>query len=175
IKYIINKQFFDTGGTLQDIRNIMGLNQLRILPEYNLPQTNKDGKKLPSTIITNPSRTNKNAFETTIMAIAKLITDNKIDIKKYCLQFKGNWDKFNDDVLLTALKTNTKEEIQLILANIVKEQIFLLAPISKERKWNKFGYKYFNPQDRAFFSSIFKQSYLATDDKQVMNCLNQIF
>jgi predicted TIM-barrel fold metal-dependent hydrolase len=175
IKYIINKQFFDSGGKLQDVRNILGLNQLRILPEYNLPQTNKNGNKLPSTIISNPSNKNSNAFEMAILALAQLISDNKLDIKKFCLQFKGNWAKFNDDILLTTLKTNTKEEIKLILANIVKDQISLLAPLSKDRKWNKFGFKYFNPQDRAFFTSIFKKSYLATDYKQVISCLSQIY
>ncbi|MHA1274612.1 MAG: amidohydrolase family protein, partial [Promethearchaeota archaeon] len=49
--YIINKRFFDTGGTIEDTRNILGLNQLKILPEYNLPQIKKDSKLRPSTII----------------------------------------------------------------------------------------------------------------------------
>jgi len=175
IKYIINKQFFDTGGNVQDVRNILGLNQLKLLPEYNLPQTNKNGKKLPSTIVSNPSNKDASAFETIITALAKLISNNKIDVKKFCLQFKGTWDKFNEDVLLTTLKTNTKEEIQLILANLVKDQISLLAPLSKDTKWNKFGYKYFNPRDREFFTSLFKKSYLATDENQVVSCLSQIF
>ena len=175
IKYIINKQFFDTGGNIQDIRNILGLNQLKLLPEYNLPQTNKNGKKLPSTIVSNPSNKKVSAFETVITALAKLITNNRIDVKKFCLQFKGNWDKFNDDVLLTTLKTTTKEEIQLILADLVKDQVSLLAPLSKDTRWNKFGYKYFNPQGRAFFTSLLKQSYLATDENQIIGCLNHIF
>ena len=51
--YLINKQFFDTGGTIEDTRNILGLNQIRILPEYSLPQINKDAKNLRSTIISN--------------------------------------------------------------------------------------------------------------------------
>ncbi|GAG94611.1 unnamed protein product, partial [marine sediment metagenome] len=55
IIYVINKLFFDTGGNLEDARNILGLNQLRILPEYNLPQIKKDAKPLPSTMVSNPN------------------------------------------------------------------------------------------------------------------------
>jgi len=32
----MNKRFFDTGGTIKEIRKIMGLNQIKFLPDYNL-------------------------------------------------------------------------------------------------------------------------------------------
>ena len=173
LKYVINKQFFDTGGTLRDIRNILGLNQLRLLPEYNIPLVKKDAKLLPSTLISTTS--NVNSYEMTLRVLAKLIAENKIDIKSFCIQFKETWDNFNDDILLNAVKSTTKEEIPFILTDLVKNQLSLIAPLNKGMEWNKFGYKYFNPKDRAFFASAFKRNFLATDENQILNCITQIF
>ncbi|GAG82494.1 unnamed protein product, partial [marine sediment metagenome] len=125
LKYIINKQFFDSGGTLNDVRNIMGLNQIKILPEYNLPQVRKDGPALPSTIITNALNENINSYDIAIKTLVKLITENKVDIKSFCIQFKETWKEFNEDVLLYTLKRATKEEIPMILTKLVKDRITL--------------------------------------------------
>jgi len=171
LKYIINKQFFDSGGNLNDVRNIMGLNQIKILPEYNLPQIRKDGPSVPTTIISSA----QNSYELAIKALAKLIVENKIDIDRFCIQFKDTWNEFTDDVLLYTLKRATKEQIPMILTKLVKDRITLIAPLIKEISWNKFGYKYFNPRDRKFFSLIFKQNYLTSDEKQVIDCLTQIY
>ncbi|MFX1570616.1 MAG: amidohydrolase family protein [Promethearchaeota archaeon] len=177
MKYIINKQFFDTGGTISDVRNIIGLNQLKVLPEYNLPQTQKGQKVSPSLILSNPSfKENKiSTYEMSLKALAKLIIDNKIDIKKFCIQFKDSWDIFNDDVLLNIISTSTKQERDLLLMNIVKDQISLFAPLQANIEWKKFGYKYFNPEDRAFFGSVFKQNYLATDVLKTVETFSHIY
>ncbi|MHA1371271.1 MAG: amidohydrolase family protein, partial [Promethearchaeota archaeon] len=37
ISFLFSKEFFDAGGTIQDLKNIMGLNLLRMLPDYNIP------------------------------------------------------------------------------------------------------------------------------------------
>jgi len=173
--YIINKQFFDRGGTIKDVRNIMGLNQIKILPEYNLPQNKNNGSSLPCTLISNPSNSNPTSYEIAIKALAKLIVENKVDIKRFCIQFKDTWDNFNDGILLNAITPTTKKEVPIMLSQLVKDQIALFAPLNKETAWNKFGYKYFNPKDRAFFASIFKQNYLAMNEKQTVECLTQIF
>ncbi|MHA2287584.1 MAG: amidohydrolase family protein [Promethearchaeota archaeon] len=175
IKYIINKQFFDTGGTLNDVRNIMGLNQIKILPEYNLPQVNKNGSNFPTTIISNTQNISMDSFEIAIKSLAKLIVDNKLDIKRFCIQFKTTWDEFNDDVLLHTIKRANNEDVLIMLTKLIKDKITLFAPLIKEIAWNKFGYKYFNPRDRKFFSLIFKQNYLTLEEKQVVDCLNQIY
>lgn len=177
IIYTINKQFFDSGGTIEDTKNILGLNQIRILPEYNLPIIKQDSKILPATIISNPTyqQNNLSSYNIAIDALAKLITENKIDIKRFCLQFKDSWNEFNDDVLLTLIKNSSKEEINLFLTSLVKNQITILAPLGRNIEWKKFGYKYFNPEDRAFFASFFKQTYLATDLNKALEVLSQIF
>lgn len=177
IKYIINKQFFDTGGTITDIRNILGLNQLKILPEYNIPQNQKEKKIIPSLIISNPlfHQNKMSTYETSIMALARLIVENKFDIKKICIQFKDSWDTFNEDILLTTISNNTKQEKSLLLMNIVKDQISIFAPLHSSMEWKKFGYKYFNPEDRSFFASVFKQNYLAMDVIKAVDTFTHIY
>lgn len=173
--YIINKRFFDTGGTIKDVRNILGLNQIKILPEYNLDHNKINGSSLPCTLISTPLNSNPTSYEIAIKALAKLIVENKVDIKRFCIQFKDTWDNFNDDILLNAFAPTTKEEIPILLTQLVKDQIALFAPLNKEAAWNKFGYKYFTPKDRAFFASVFTNNYLATNEKQTGDCLTQIF
>jgi hypothetical protein len=176
--YVINKQFFDSGGTIQDVKNILGLNQIRILPEYNTSQIKTDARFLPSTIISNPiyDQNKISAYDTGIEAIAKMIVDNKIDIKRFCIQFENNWSIFNENIFLTLIKNSTKEEVPLYFTNLVEDHsISLLAPLNRDTEWKKFGYKFFNPMDRKFFASFFKQSYLATDVNKTIECLSQVF
>jgi len=175
IKYIINKQFFDSGGTIKDVRNIMGLNQIRLLPEYSLPQKKKSSSLLPSVILSNALDEKINPYDVAIKALAKLLTDNKIEIRSFCLQFKGSWDEFSEDVVLNILKRTNNEEIPTLLTTILKNQLTLFAPLNRDVTWNKFGYRYFNPKDRNFYASLLKQNYLALGEKQAISSLNQIF
>ena len=177
LKYVINKQFFDTSGTIADVRNILGLNQLRILPEYSLPQHQKDLKNPPGLIVSNPSfNQNKvSTFETSINTLAKLIVENKFDIKKFCLQFKDSWDTFNDEVLLNLISNTNKQEKNILLMNLVQDQLSIFAPLQSQIEWKKFGYKYFNPEDRAFFASLFKQTYLSMDLNKTVETFTKIY
>ncbi|MFX1329322.1 MAG: amidohydrolase family protein [Promethearchaeota archaeon] len=177
LKYIINKQFFDTGGTIQDVKNILGLNQIKLLPEYSAFQNQKTSKSVPSIIISNPSfhQDKRSTYETSIMALARLIVDNRFDIKRFCIQFKDSWDAFNEDILLSIESNNTKQERNLLLMNLVKDQIALFAPLQSGMEWKKFGYNYFNPEDRAFFASVFKQNYLATDVIKTVDTFSHIY
>jgi hypothetical protein len=110
-----------------------------------------------------------------LTVLAKLIVENKIDIKKFCIQFKDSWDSFSEDILLNTISNNTKQERDLLLMNLVKDQISLFAPLQANIEWNKFGYKYFNPRDRAFFASVFKQNYLATDAVKTVETFSHIY
>jgi len=177
LKYIINKQFFDTGGTINDVRNILGLNQLKLLPEYSTPQNQKGEKKIPSIIVSNPSyhQNKESTYNMSIMALARLIVENKFDIKKFCIQFKDSWEVFSEDVLLSTISNKSKQERNILLMNLVKDQVSVFAPLQPSFEWNKFGYSYFNPGDRAFFASAFKQNYLATDVVKTVETFSHIY
>ena len=176
IIYIINKQFFDTGGTIQDVKNILGLNQIRLLPEYNLPQMPKEAKIRPSLTVSNPSydKNKASTYDLSLAALATLLTENRIDIKRFCLQFKDSWENFNEDVLLTTTSNSKKEEINLLFMNLIKDKISLFAPLQPKIAWKVFGYKYFNPEDHAFFASSFKQNYLTLDLNKTVQTFNQL-
>jgi predicted TIM-barrel fold metal-dependent hydrolase len=177
LKYVINKQFFDTGGTVRDVKNILGLNQMRLLPEYCLPQHQKELKNPPSLTVYNPlfKQNKESTHETIISTVAKLIVENKIDIKKSCLQFKDTWADFNDDVLLTIISNKNKQERNMLLMNLVKDQISIFAPLQSNIEWKKFGYKYFDPEDRAFFASLFKTNYLSMDTNKAIETFTHIY
>ena len=177
LKYVINKQFFDTGGTIRDVKNILGLNQLRVLPEYNLPQQQKDLKNPPSLTVSNPlyQQNKESTYDTAINTIAQLIVENKIDIKKSCLQFEDSWTTFNDDVLLTIVSSKSKQERNILLMNLIKNMVFMFAPLQSNTEWKKFGYKYFDPEDRAFFASLFKTNYLSMDIAKTVETFTHIF
>jgi predicted TIM-barrel fold metal-dependent hydrolase len=170
--YIINKLFFDTGGTIEDTRNILGLNQLKLLPEYNLPQA-KGVKPLPSTIISNPlyQQNQVSTYDIGLNSLARLIAENKIDIKRLCLQFKGSWRNLSDNILMTVESPTSKQKFDLLFMELLEGQISILAPLHPNQKWKIFGYKYFDPEDRDLFASFFKQSYLGMDPEKVMEGL----
>ncbi len=177
LKYIINKQFFDTGGTITDIKNILGLNQIRILPEYTLPQQQKDLKNPPSIIVSNPlyNQNKESTFDILIDTIANLVVGNKIEIKKFHLQFNESWAEFNDDVLLTLTSKTTQQEMNILLMNFVKDQIAIFAPLQTKLDWQKFGYKYFDPIGRAFFAKLFKVNYLSLDLNKTIETFSHIY
>jgi len=175
--YVINRQFFDTGGTITDVKNILGLNQLKLLPEYNLAQKQVNMKTPPSLIVSNPEfhQNNISTHETSIKALAKLIVENKIDIKKFCLQFNDTWNNFCDDILLSIISTNKKQEFNLLFMNVIKDQLSIFAPLQANMEWQKFGYKYFNPEHRAFFASLFKHNYLSMDIDKTIETFTHIY
>ena len=61
------------------------------------------------------------------------------------------------------------------LMDFIKGQFALFAPLQRNMVWKKFGFKYFNPEDRTFFATAFKQSYLALDVEKAVEGLSQIF
>ena len=107
--------------------------------------------------------------------IAQLIVENKIDIKKYCLQFKDTWASFNDDILLTTIWSKSKQERTILLMNLVKNLVSIFAPLQSNIEWKKFGYKYFDPEDRAFFASLFKLNYLSMDVEKTVETFSHIY
>ena len=175
--YIINKQFFNSGGTITDVKNILGLNQIKILPEYSLPQKQDKFRAPPSLIISNPNyhQNSLSTYDTSIQALARLIVENKIDIKKFCLQFKDTWYKFCDDILLSTVSNTKKQEFNLLFMNLIKDQVSMFAPLQSDMSWEKMGYKYFDPEHRAFFASLFKQSYLSMDVDKTIETFTHIY
>ncbi len=141
-----------------------------------MTQVKKESKNAPSVMISTLAspQSETTALQLAITGLAKLISDNKIDVKKFVLQFKKEWESIKDDLLLSVVSTSTNQEINLTFLNLIKDKAMILAPLAPNFPWKKFGYKYFDPEDRAVFASFFKSCYLATDESKVVELLNHV-
>jgi predicted TIM-barrel fold metal-dependent hydrolase len=181
IIYIINKQFFDSGGSIDDAENILGLNLLKLLPEYNLPQINESPIKIKSALIPNIqigqiSPKDDLPLEIGTKIIAKLLSEDIIDISKLCFQFKDSFENYNNEVLLKTIpKSSPDKAINILFMNLLKNQLSIITPLKSKIKWKKFGYKYFNPKDHELFNSILNESYPTNDINQASQIISQIF
>ena len=167
MKYIINKRFFDSGGSLKDTRNILGMNQLKVLPEYNLPLIQPQTNNNASTIITQGS-SEGSSYDMGLKVLASLVVDNKIDIKKFCIKYDDNWENFNN-VALDIMNITSKKQILMSIVELIRDKLLLVSPLSDKVDWNSTSLKYFDPKNRAFLASAFKQAYLAQTEEQAMN------
>lgn len=181
IIYIINKQFFDSGGSLDDSENILGLNLLKLLPEYNLPLIEKTQLTPKSALIPNiqlgqmPPMENK-PLEMSIKILAKLLADNVIDISKLCFQFIDSFKNYNNDALISAVSKATPDKVvNLIFLNLLKNQLTMIAPLANNTEWKKFGYKFFSPEDHFLFNQLFRESYPISDVSQASKIITQFF
>ncbi|MHA1340943.1 MAG: amidohydrolase family protein [Promethearchaeota archaeon] len=172
---LLSNEFFKTGGTIQDIENILGLNQLRLLPEYNYQI--KEKQKIPSkTALIIPPNSLTTAQDIAVSAIAKLIDSNFIDIHKILFQFDGNYSNFKGELLLALKnKQDSKKIINFVLMNIVPGKLSMLSTLSENSVWKKFGYKYFNPDDREFFHSKFSETRPISDENSIIQTIQNVF
>lgn len=172
---LMSKSFFDAGGTLRDLENILGLNQLRLLPEYNYKYVEKSPVKPMSSIVSSP-QANKSAQDIALKAVARLLDARKMDIKKLMFQFVGNYHNYKGEVMLSTTSKGAREkDVDLVLMDLVPDKLTMISTLSQNSAWKKFGYKYFNPKDREFFHSVFGQSQAAMNDEQAYQIIQQIY
>ncbi|MHA1111834.1 MAG: amidohydrolase family protein [Promethearchaeota archaeon] len=175
IYYLMNKEFFDSGGTLEDMENIMGLNQLKLLPEYGAPYVEQNPVPGFSSIINSPNPS-KDSSDVAINAIANLINSGMMDIQKILFQFDGSYSNYKGEVLLsTKAKRKQDQIINLVVMNLVKDKLVLISTLAQNSNWKKFGFKYFDPEDREFFHSALGHTQSVTDDQQAFEVIKQIY
>ncbi|MHA1732777.1 MAG: amidohydrolase family protein [Promethearchaeota archaeon] len=170
---IISKRFFETGGTIEDAENILGLNLLKIFPEYCRPVVETTQVPNASAFISQPSP-DESSMDVALRTIARLVESNKIDIKRLVYQYASTWRNFKDEYLLIAQSKVKNQEVKLVLMNFVKERLTLISTVGQNSTWKPFGYKYFNPEDRNFFQYGFANSQPANDDETAANSLGQV-
>ncbi|MBD3350240.1 MAG: hypothetical protein GF364_02025 [Candidatus Lokiarchaeota archaeon] len=172
---LMSEGFFNSGGTLRDLENIFGLNQLRLLPEYNYQLVEKAAVPAMSSIVSTPNL-NLNALDVAVQAVARLIDEGMIEINKLLFQFDGNYRTYKGEVLLeTTAKKKQNKMIRLIIMNLVPDKLTMLSTLGKDNFWKKFGYRYFNPQDRQFFHSAFGQTQAAINENQAFEMIKKAF
>ena len=64
------------------------------------------------------------SYEIGLKVLAKLIVENKIDIKKICIKFNDTWDNFNN-LVLDLMNLETKEEMLISFVELIKDKILI--------------------------------------------------
>jgi len=180
---IMYSSFFENGGNIQDIINILGLNQLKIFPEYGTKVKFSNNITPVSTIIQNskilppnhpkmpkePVSVKQMMFQT----LANLIDNGVLDVKQHLLQFNGDWDNFNNEsCLVTQSKINPDKIIPLILMNLHDDAGLMSAG---NFEWKQMGFKYFDPDVRQMFHDMFKNSFPAANSEDACTMLTNAY
>ncbi|MHA1562812.1 MAG: hypothetical protein ACTSPA_11880 [Promethearchaeota archaeon] len=180
---IMYSSFFENGGNIQDIINILGLNQIKLFPEYGTKVKFSNNITPVSTIIQDskilplnhpkmpkePVSVKQMMFQT----VANLIDNGVMDIKQHLLQFDGDWSKFNNEsCLVTQSKINPEKVIPLILLDL-HDNAGLISAGNFE--WKQMGFKYFDPDTRDMFHEMFKNSFPATNSEDAATMLTNAY
>lgn len=150
ISFLLTKPFFDAGGTIEDIKNILGGNLLRLLPDNNLPQ--KQTTPIPNPVAVHAKDTGKlKALEIISRVIVKAIEDQSVDITKIMPMFRDNLNTSRNEYLLgTRFKTDGEQkDVLLMCLNLIGDDMYALGPLAQDSTWNKLGYSYFDPDGLA--------------------------
>lgn len=170
---IISKRFFETGGTLEDAENILGKNLLKIFPEYCVPVTETATVPNVSSLLAAPDDTTP-ATDVALHTIARLVETNKIDVKRVLYQFSGSFQHFRDEYLVVAESKQRQQPLKFVITEFVQDRLTFLSTLAQGSTWKKFGYKYFNPDDRNFFQAGFSHSQSASDDQTAAQLFAQV-
>ena len=172
--YLFNQEFFDMGGTLQDTANIMGLNQLRLLPEYTEGYTSVS-KRNGSALIQSPSILSQQSLtalpgdiksaklsELRYLCLAKLIEEKKMNIEKFLLKMGANYDTTTEEcLLLTSFEQSPNPElVPVVVRNLIKDKLDLFGILPEGTLWKHDSIERFSdPATRAPYARMFGQSY----------------
>ena len=174
--YLFNKEFFDSGGTLQDSANIMGLNQLRLLPEYCEPFISSS-KKTGSAIIQAPSMLSNSSLsalpnelkgatlsELRYLSLAKMIEEKKMNIEKFILKTGPKFETNVEDCLMIASfeQTQNPELLPIVVRNLIKNKLDFIGILPEGAQWSHDSFERFSePLTRIPYAKMFAQSFPA--------------
>ncbi|NVM03055.1 MAG: hypothetical protein HWN67_12005 [Candidatus Helarchaeota archaeon] len=152
ISFLISKEFFEKGGKLTDTANILGINMIRLLPEYSLPHKQEHDIKPQSAYIQN----DQNTPSTDIIAeaIAALIEYKVINPTKLIYMFNQNFYNINEEILIDCVSVKNPNIQSKILAMDIFNNAKIMKIFKKDDEFKPFGgYKFFSPKDRLFLHS----------------------
>ncbi len=185
--YVFNKEFYESGGTLQDTANILGLNQLKLLPEYSsgyisaLPRAGSSIVHSPSLLTQEQSAALSstelamNPTEQMLGAIADLVHRKAFNIEKILFQYAGTYENYQNEALLVCKKKTLDQEIPVLMMNLVQNHLNMLGVLPEGAKWTPLGYEnYYNPETRKAFNAMFQQTWPAKNPKEAADMLEKI-
>ncbi|MBN2151440.1 MAG: amidohydrolase family protein [Candidatus Lokiarchaeota archaeon] len=144
ISFLLSKQFFDAGGTVEDIKNILGANLLRLLPDYSIPQ--RQTTAIPNPVAIHATGGSVKALESVSQVIVEAIDDPTVDITRIVPMYRDGYGNYRNEYLLGTRFTVNNEQKDVLMAciNLVGDDVYALGPLGTDSTWNKFGFSYFD-------------------------------
>ncbi|MHA1144523.1 MAG: amidohydrolase family protein [Candidatus Helarchaeota archaeon] len=149
--YLMSPQFMQNGGTLDDFQNIMGLNEIRLLPEYGFQQVQEtDFPKARSVLFSQVN--DVSSLEMAGESLAALVEYNLVDIRKILYIFQGDYKNFGNNILIeVSPKKDAKIRSKILALNFISNAVKLLKVLRKGDTFRPLGgYKFFNYDDKQF-------------------------
>ncbi|MHA1746710.1 MAG: amidohydrolase family protein [Promethearchaeota archaeon] len=181
LSYVIGPAFFENGGTIQDMQNILGLNQLRLFPEYNQSiyfstPTTAISSMIQAKIHTNPIPEVNASQEILFHSIAKMVGDGVYDINQIYLQVPQSGDvSTNNAVFLTSRPKCPNETIPLLALTVDPAKFSILATLPPDSNWKPNGYNYFDSDTRQMFRECFETTRPAQNPNEVAAVISKAY
>jgi len=152
IFFLISKEFYENGGKIQDTQNILGVNMIRLLPEYSFPQKQKFDVKSHAAYIQN--KDNTSSTDIVAETFAALAEYKVLNPKKLYFIFNQDFYNIKDDIMLDCVIMRKPNIQSKIIALNLFDNTKIIKILNKEDEFRPFGgYKFFSPNDRIFLHS----------------------
>jgi predicted TIM-barrel fold metal-dependent hydrolase len=185
LQAVLSQEFFDSGGTVEDMGNIIGLNQLRLLPEYQIQMQSELATPPISCIIQNtallptdfPKKPANPLSVDQLMyqILAGLLDDGKADINKIMFQFAGDWHHYEQEFcLVLSSKVSPDKRIPLIYQKIADSRLGLIGTLPKGSCWKHFGMKWFDRADHGALTQMFGNHYPCAVPEDAIQMISNI-
>jgi len=154
IKFLISQEFLQNGGTLTDAENILALNLIRLLAPYNIHKKIKRDEFSTHSHVYIPGNSNQQMYQIAARLIAQLVENKRLDISQINFMFNNNFTNFSNNILIHGI-LNTQKKTQILIHNFIDNRLLLCSTLDPNIRWNYLGFKYFNPNDQAFFQQAY--------------------
>ncbi len=174
IGFLISPEFIENGGTIIDTENILGLNILRLFADYTLQVIQQDPCK--ASYVHFPIASNGTSYhqDTAAKIIARLLEEKVIDLPKVNYMFSETYQNYQNECLIHTISTQTNRNVKFLYLNFIKNQYRLFSNLIQNEIWNPIGYKYFNPNDKAFLFRNFPFNF-EKDESALYNNFKNLF
>ncbi|MBD3185250.1 amidohydrolase family protein [Candidatus Bathyarchaeota archaeon] len=155
ISYLVSKNFFDAGGNIQDVQNILGGNMLRLLPEYNKAPVQQTRVINPVSVHAR-SQNGTKARDIMARVVVKLLEDRDVDISKFVPVFDGSLRKFTRNFLVeTTWNVNDEQKkVWFLMMKLIGDDLVGFGPVGNDGTCSTTGYSYFDPGGFKALSSL---------------------
>jgi hypothetical protein len=156
LSFLLTKPFFDAGGTIEDVKNIIGGNMLRWLPDYNNSMVTQVNPVPNPVAVHVKDGENGTSQELIARVVAKLVDKAGMDVTKFLPMFResfGNASK-NEYLLGTRWAVDGEQKDLLFMCMNLFGNMYGLGPLGENASWNKFGYAYFSDEGFAAMKAL---------------------